>query len=209
MSDYILYHHGIKGMRWGVRRFQEPNGTLTPAGRKRYADALDGQPSTTKRSAKQTYRNAKNAAFTKYEKSIASIEKGYKRGQMLSEKDQAREAAVEEAYNKAVTKAKSDYKKAKAEVKARSDNYNSDEGQAKKQEFKDMRKAFGKSRSTGSKVATFMLGGVFANKTYNSVKVSGGSTVEAIGVTAATTMLGGPIGHLVVSEIYARDAASR
>ena len=31
-----LYHFGIKGQRWGVRRFQNPNGTLTSDGRKRY-----------------------------------------------------------------------------------------------------------------------------------------------------------------------------
>lgn len=31
-----LYHHGIKGQKWGVRRFQNPDGSLTPAGRKRY-----------------------------------------------------------------------------------------------------------------------------------------------------------------------------
>ena len=31
-----LYHHGIKGQRWGVRRFQNPDGTLTEEGRKRY-----------------------------------------------------------------------------------------------------------------------------------------------------------------------------
>lgn len=31
-----LYHHGIKGMHWGVRRFQNPDGSLTSAGRRRY-----------------------------------------------------------------------------------------------------------------------------------------------------------------------------
>lgn len=31
-----LYHHGIKGQRWGVRRYQNPDGSLTAKGLKRY-----------------------------------------------------------------------------------------------------------------------------------------------------------------------------
>jgi len=31
-----LYHHGIKGQRWGVRRYQNPDGTLTVEGKARY-----------------------------------------------------------------------------------------------------------------------------------------------------------------------------
>jgi hypothetical protein len=43
MSNYIvvdgeLYHWGIKGQKWGQRRYQNKDGTLTPAGRKRYGD---------------------------------------------------------------------------------------------------------------------------------------------------------------------------
>lgn len=30
-----LYHHGIKGMRWGIRRFQNKDGSLTDAGKRR------------------------------------------------------------------------------------------------------------------------------------------------------------------------------
>lgn len=37
-STSELYHWGIKGMKWGVRRYQNKDGTLTPAGKKRYAD---------------------------------------------------------------------------------------------------------------------------------------------------------------------------
>lgn len=34
-----LYHHGIRGQKWGVRRFQNEDGSYTSAGAKRYADA--------------------------------------------------------------------------------------------------------------------------------------------------------------------------
>lgn len=35
--DGELYHWGIKGMKWGQRRYQNKDGSLTPAGKKRYA----------------------------------------------------------------------------------------------------------------------------------------------------------------------------
>lgn len=37
VHSFELYHHGIKGMRWGVRRFQNKDGSLTNAGKKRRA----------------------------------------------------------------------------------------------------------------------------------------------------------------------------
>lgn len=36
-----LYHHGVKGMKWGVRRYQNKNGSLTAEGRRRYAPVTD------------------------------------------------------------------------------------------------------------------------------------------------------------------------
>ena len=36
-----LYHHGIKGQKWGVRRFQNPDGSLTTKGKKRFSKLIE------------------------------------------------------------------------------------------------------------------------------------------------------------------------
>lgn len=38
---YELYHHGIKGQKWGVRRYQNDDGSLTSAGKQRYGSVGD------------------------------------------------------------------------------------------------------------------------------------------------------------------------
>lgn len=38
VSASEMYHHGIKGQKWGRRRYQNKDGTLTPAGKERYDD---------------------------------------------------------------------------------------------------------------------------------------------------------------------------
>lgn len=46
-----LYHHGIKGQKWGVRRFQNKDGSLKPAGRERYGDGPPGSPASSNSSS--------------------------------------------------------------------------------------------------------------------------------------------------------------
>lgn len=98
MNETELYHYGVKGMKWGVRRKQ----------------------------LRQTYRAATNKAFARYERDIAAIEKPYKRGQNLSDRDMQRQAAAEKRYSEAVAKAKADYKTGKKALKAEKKKFKSD-----------------------------------------------------------------------------------
>lgn len=55
MSE-TLTHYGIKGMRWGIRRFQNKDGSLTPAGKKRYAE---NDSESEKSKVSEDYRRAR------------------------------------------------------------------------------------------------------------------------------------------------------
>jgi hypothetical protein len=83
----VLYHHGIKGQKWGVRRFQNKNGSLTPAGKERYNDdGIEKRVETPEERKKRIARNvaigaaATTAAiaaigYMKYSKNLKALDK--------------------------------------------------------------------------------------------------------------------------------------
>ena len=76
-----LSHHGIRGMKWGHRRFQKSDGTLTPAGKKRYDDdASTNTKKTTSRkpsdsSKKKSSKTAVKKTSSKKSTSKKQVEK--------------------------------------------------------------------------------------------------------------------------------------
>ena len=52
MYNNELYHFGIKGMKWGVRRYQNKDGSLTSKGKKRYSDDYKESRNISKKSVR-------------------------------------------------------------------------------------------------------------------------------------------------------------
>ena len=84
-----LYHYGVLGMKWRHKKAQWQ----------------------TVRDAKKAYKQRNAKIQNAYFKSMENIEKGYKRGQMLSKKDQAKELRAD-------TLAMNGWKKSKAQLKS-------------------------------------------------------------------------------------------
>lgn len=68
MYSNELYHHGTKGMKWGVRRYQNTDGSLTNAGKSRYArDAREKEFNKYDESSGKYYKQSKKNVRTDLE----------------------------------------------------------------------------------------------------------------------------------------------
>lgn len=87
MYNKELYHHGTKGMRWGIRRYQNKDGSLTPVGEKRAAQleseykALTGNNKKPKDLRSMTSREIQSAINRKqledeYNRAMGTKQKG-------------------------------------------------------------------------------------------------------------------------------------
>ena len=117
-----LYHHGIKGQRWGIRRYQNDDGTLTAEGRKRYGSKVE------KVSKKKLLDQVNRYATSGNSKANEIIEERWKKAESLAEKSESSKKLDEiNDYMKQLDKQVKEQHGPKAQVvydKAFADEYN-------------------------------------------------------------------------------------
>lgn len=126
IKDGVLYHHGIKGQKWGNRRWQNEDGSLTAAGREHYGY---GQARSNMVSAKAKYKASRKAYSKAFDRATGAgqyIRALTKKGR--AENDRRSAELVKTARD--AEKAKTAYKQAKTDYK------NSDEYKARQEKIK-------------------------------------------------------------------------
>ena len=175
MSDY--YYANDELYHYGVKGMRWGHRKARPESELRTARS-------NLKNARKTYNKSYNDAYSYSQRHLISQ---YTNSKRRSESDARWDKANRDA--DAYNKASKEYKQVKSQKKA---------------EFASARKDVSTSRSTGAKLATNLLAGAFANRTYNSVIASGGTKNKARAVTAASSILAGPVGNVAVAALISR-----
>ena len=97
--DDVLIHHGILGMKWGVRRYQNKDGSLTSAGKKRYSDNDDIKEAPQKNTEEPKKKSVKDMSDEELRREVnrMQLEQNYLRmtGQNIEKGKSAVEIALE------------------------------------------------------------------------------------------------------------------
>lgn len=109
MSNYIiiysneLQHHGIKGQRWGVRRFQNPDGSFTEQGRRRLSEYKYGANKYRKYDGTDK-KQARLESARSYKRALNTTDQGLVEERYYTEKSREKLKGLENKLDKIDTK---------------------------------------------------------------------------------------------------------
>lgn len=199
MYGTYLVHHGIKGQRWGIRRYQNEDGTFTEEGKKRYGIEGDGQMSQEGRRAysadraKQDYKNAKE----EHKSALKNFNRKPMKGYTYEDWDRDREQ-ISNAFAKREL--------ARANMKAARQN---DPEKAKKAEFHSISSSMMKNDDYGSGFDAFgsqrkfretvamKKGTEYANK---AIRASKNKTIAVVAGSTAASLGAGVVAAIIASK---------
>ena len=109
MNKTVLQHHGILGQKWGIRRFQNEDGTRTPEGKKREQTIAKSDDHKESRQFKSKATSGLSNNELKKLNERLQLEETYKR--LSAEKLERSESFVKKAITKAGSDALSEFSK--------------------------------------------------------------------------------------------------
>lgn len=135
MSDHIyLAHHGIKGQKWGVRRFQNKDGSLTSAGKHRYGTLSEyrslgrivkgdvrayGSSRVAKKAAKKKYWDREDRLEEAHDRVAEKIGKDLKSGKITKKEANRQWDSAWKDYTDASDASRKQYKADKRDIKTK------------------------------------------------------------------------------------------
>ena len=193
MNEQYLVHFGIKGQKWGVRRFQNEDMSLTPAGKERYGVGNNDNKQRSgpienlhKVTASRKSQRAAAGSGTLTGKNNSVAANKYKAAKKA--RDEALNTMFEDTRKHQEDRTKVDWDKHDKAINKAVD--------AKNKAFKESKNAFKNNKTAGQKVANFLINGPIGAGVYNNMRASGYSAAISEGAVIASTLCGGPIGQL-------------